>query len=518
MPLTPNTSLPQLKTDSVRPQCARLRAWFRLWWCACLCATLTFIPILPSSSVAQNVYRLPDLGDASQQLLSPIQERKLGESIVRELRASGDYMDDPEVNDYLENIGHKLVAAVSDTQQDFEFFAVPDPTVNAFALPGGYIGVNTGLILLTQSESELASVLAHEISHVTQHHLTRMASGQKDALLLSLAALAAALVASQSHSSSSGQLMGAAIASSQALAIQTQINYTREHEYEADRIGFQRLLAAGFDVSAAATFMERLLRSSRFSDGDMPSYLRTHPVTTERIAEAQARAAGVPYKQVVDSIDFHLVRALLQSYQGTPREAVSFFEDSLHERKFNNEDAVHYGLAAALMRTKDYDRAKKEIAGLDKKLHHPMIDAMAGHIMMESGDLNGAIARFAKAVERYPNKKQLVYDYPEALIRAGQNQKAAAFLEKQISVFSDDGLLHEKAARAYSKLKRPFKEHFHQGEYYAWLGNPKAAIEQFDLALKSDENATFQDKSALESRKREMQAELRERERKKAEG
>ncbi|MDR0770995.1 MAG: M48 family metalloprotease [Burkholderiales bacterium] len=483
------------------------------WLCIWLCVALAFAPTLPLSAVAQNIYNLPELGDASREALSPTQERKLGESIIRDLRASGGYMNDPEVNDYLDTLGHKLVAAGNDSRQDFEFFAVPDPSINAFALPGGYIGVNTGLILLTQSESELASVLAHEITHVTQHHLARMASNQKDALLLSLAALAVAIAASQSNSSSSGQVIGAAVASAQALAIQTQINYTREHEYEADRIGFQRLRAAGFEVSAAAVFMTRLQRSSRFSEGSAPSYLRTHPITTERVAEAQARAENVPYKQVADSIDFHLVRALLQSYLGTPREAVAFFEDALHERKFNNKHAAHYGLAAALLRAKDYDRAKKEIAGLDKELQHPMIDAMAGHIMMESGDLDGAIARFGTAVERYPNKKQLIYDYPEALIRAGQSQKAVDFLERQIARFPGDGLLHEKTAGAYAKLKRPFKEHAHQGEYYVWLGSDHAAIEQFDLALKNDRDASFQEKSALESRKRTVQEELRERER-----
>ncbi len=503
MPSSPNP-LP----SSCSSSCFRAGRGWRRRWCVWLCIALTFAPLPPSPAVAQNYYNLPELGDASQEALSPFQERKLGESIIHDLRASGGYMNDPEVNDYLDTLGHKLVAAGNDTRQDFEFFAVPDPAVNAFALPGGYIGVNTGLILLSQSESELASVLAHEITHITQHHLTRMASGQKDALLLSLAALAAALAASQSGSSSSGQMVGAAIAGAQALAIQSQINYTREHEYEADRIGFQRLRAAGFDVTASAAFMSRLQRSSRFADGNAPSYLRTHPITTERIAEAQSRAEGLPYKQIADSIDFHLVRALLQSYQGTPKEAIAFFEDALRERKFNNEAAMHYGLAASLLRAKDYDRAKKEIAGLDKELRHPMIDAMAGHIMMESGDLNGAIARFGKAVERYPNKKQLVYDYPEALIRAGQNQKAVGFLEKQIVRFPDDGPLHEKAARAYAKLNRPFKEHAHQGEYYAWLGSPKAALEQFELALKNDLDASFQEKSALESRMREVRAEV----------
>ena len=152
-----------------------------------------------------------------------------------------------------------------------------------------------------------------------------------------------------SKSSSSGQATSAAIASGQALAIQSQINFTRENEYEADRIGFQRLEAAGFDVYAMATLMDRMQKSTKFSDGNAPSYLRSHPVTHERIAEAQARAYGKPYKQVADSLDFHLVRALLRSYQGTPREAVAYFKSSLDERKYNSEVAARYGLVASLL-------------------------------------------------------------------------------------------------------------------------------------------------------------------------
>ena len=141
--------------------------------------------------------RLPDLGDVSQTDFSPVQERKLGDAIVRQLRASGGYMNDPEVNDYLNELGHRLTAASTDVRQDFEFFAVPDAQINAFALPGGYVGVNTGLILLAQSESELASVLAHEISHVTQHHLARALAARKDSMLMSLAGLALAILAAR---------------------------------------------------------------------------------------------------------------------------------------------------------------------------------------------------------------------------------------------------------------------------------------------------------------------------------
>jgi len=163
-------------------------------------------PIAPATFAvgAAHAQALPDLGEESQAALTAGQERRIGESIVRQIRASGGYLEDPEVNDYLNEIGHRLVAALPESRQDFEFFAMADPSVNAFALPGGYIGVNTGLILLTQSESELASVLAHEITHVTQRHMARSVTGQQRGFMYMLAALAVAIAASRSNSSSSG--------------------------------------------------------------------------------------------------------------------------------------------------------------------------------------------------------------------------------------------------------------------------------------------------------------------------
>ena len=172
--------------------------------------------------------------------------------------------------------------------------------------------------------------------------------------------------------------MSAAIAGSQALAAQQQINFTRDNEYEADRIGFTRLVAAGFDPNGMAAFMERLQRATRYVEGNAPSYLRTHPITYERIAEAQSRSQGRPYKQVPDSLDFHLVRALLKSYQGDAREQVVSFDVALREKKYNNEVAERYGLVAALVRNKNIARAKLELVKLEKIAPaHPMIEAMA---------------------------------------------------------------------------------------------------------------------------------------------
>ncbi|HTI63984.1 MAG TPA: M48 family metalloprotease [Gemmatimonadaceae bacterium] len=454
--------------------------------------------------------RLPDLGDESQTNFSPMQERKLGETIVRQLRASGGYINDPEVNDYLNELGHRLVAASTDVRQDFEFFGVPDNQINAFALPGGYIGVNTGLILLAQSESELASVIAHEISHVTQHHLARALSAQKDSMLMSLAGLALAILAARGSSASSGDVAAGAIAATQALTIQHQINFTRENEYEADRLGFQRLDAAGFDVTAMATFMQRLQTAMRFVEGSVPTYLRDHPVTYERIAEAQARAYGHPYRQVVDSLDFHLVRALIRSYQGEPRDAVKWFDTALAEHKFNNAIAAQYGLVASLLRTNDFARAKKELAKLEKVAPaHPMIDAIAGHVLLEAGDVDGAVKRFEAGVARYPNKMQLVYDYPEALLKAGRNGDAAKFVEQQLTRFPDDGPLQLLAARAYAAQNRQMLAHRHQAEYYAWQGNLKAAVEQLEIAAKQKDGDFYQ-ASVVDTRLRALRREVAE--------
>jgi predicted Zn-dependent protease len=450
---------------------------------------------------------LPDLGDESQALMTPAQERKLGESVVRQIRASGAYLDDPEVNDYLNDLGHRLVAARPESSWDFEFFAIADPAINAFALPGGFVGVNMGLILLTQTESELAAVLGHEISHVTQHHFTRGMAGQQRSLLYSIAALALAVAASRSSAVGS-QAVAAGVAAAQGLAIQSQLNYTRENEYEADRIGFQRLDLAKFDVTAAATFMERLQKQGRFSDSNTPSYLRTHPITTERIAEAQSRAYGKPYRQVPDSLDFQLVRALLRSYQGTPREAVEYFTAALADRKYNDEVAARYGLVASLLRAEDFPRAKSELAALEKLAPpHPMIDAMAGHVYMEAGDLKLAIARFEGALARYPNKMQLIYDYPEALLKAGRARDAAAFLDRELARFPGNGPLHRIAARTYAELGKRLQQYLHQAEFYAWQGDLKGAVGQLELATRAGDGDFYQS-SVVETRLRTLRREL----------
>lgn len=469
--------------------------------------TAAMLIVSPITAAQQN---LPELGDPSLVAMSAPQERKLGESVMRDIRGSGAYLNDPEVNGYLNELGNRLVGAIPGAPFDFEFFAIADPAINAFALPGGFVAVHTGLILLAQTESELASVLGHEITHVTQHHIARSVGAQRDSMLLMIAALAAAVLASQSHSSSSGDMTQAAMAGAQGLAIQSQINFTRQNEEEADRLGFERTYAAGFDPTAMATFFGRLQRAATWFEGDSPSYLHDHPEVYQRISEAQARAFTKPFRQVPDSLDFHMVRALLKSYEATPRDAVIFFDDALAEKKYNSEIAAHYGLVASLLRAQNFKRAQTELATLEKlSPPHPMIDAMAGQVLMQSGKLAPAISRYETALARYPEKKQLIYDYPEALLKHDQAAKAATFVSQQLVRYPSDGPLHQIAARVYATLGKQMLEHQHQAEYYAWQGNLKGAITQFELATKA-RDADFFQSSVVESRLRELRNEVEE--------
>jgi predicted Zn-dependent protease len=450
---------------------------------------------------------LPDLGDASQAFLSPQAERAMGEKAMGELRASGAYLNDPEVNAYLDSLGYRLVSADPSIESHFRFFAVNDPTINAFALPGGYIGVNTGLIVATQSEGELASVLAHEISHVTQHHIARTMAAQSHSQLATIATVAASVLAAKSGNA---QVLPAAMAGMTAAQMQGQINFTRENELEADRIGFQLLVRAGFDPRSMAEFFQRMEKLTRTSETNMPAFLQSHPLTPERIAEAEDRAYGKPYRQVADSLDYQLVRALLRSYEGTPENAIAEAASELKDGRFSNRTAAIYGYAASLLRGRQYQKAFTEIDTLDQEgVNHPMIEALAGQILLQAGQLKKARRRYESALAIYPDHMQLVYDYPRVLMRAKQYQLAADFAESQLEKHHADATLNQLAAEANAALGKVTKLHFYQGEYYAALGNLRGASEQYALAVRANDGS-FQDLSVAESRLHQLRNQLHE--------
>jgi predicted Zn-dependent protease len=442
---------------------------------------------------------LPELGEPAQSVLTPVQERVLGQSIMKEARRDPDFYDDAEVTDYVARVGNRLAARGSDTRQAFEFFLMRDPQINAFALPGGHIGVHTGLIVTSQSESEMAGVLGHEIAHVTQRHIARMVSDQQASQWLTIASLAVAILAARSNS----QLSQAAAVAGPAMAIQRQLNYSRDFEREADRVGLQMLEKAGFDPNGMALFFERLQRATRLADGGAPSYLRTHPLTYERISDLQGRSADLPYRQVADPIDYHLVRAKLKAELEPARESVAYFRDLLAEKRYISEAGARYGLTDALLRFQDVAAARKEFTALKALLkQHPMVELLGCRIKLTGGEAD-ALTCLRDASQAFPSHRALTYEFAEALLQHRHPVEALKLVEPRIAAGVRDHRLHQYQSRGYAMLNRRLSHHRAQAEAYFILGSTSAAIEQLQLGLKAGDGDYYQ-LSAAESRIRDL--------------
>lgn len=455
---------------------------------------------------------LPDLGESARSDLSPQLEHKIGQSIWNDIRLhEPSYVDDAEINDYLNWMGSRLVAASANAAGDFHFFAIRDNTVNAFAMFGGFIGVNTGTLLTAQSESELAGVLAHEISHVTQNHLARQIAKEKQNSIASLVAVALGILAARSNS----QIAGAAVASVQAGSVQSQLAYSRDFEREADRVGYQTLDKAGFDVHGMSTFFERLQKASRLYENNAPVYMRSHPLTLERISDMQNRAQNAPYRQVPDSLDFQLVRAKLRAQAGTPREAVAEAETLLREKKYGTEAAARYGLSYAQFRAKDIAGAQQEMNALKTlKAASAIISGLAAEIKIAAGDLPAAQAIYRDALQHFPQSTSLVYGYVEALYTARQYDQALRFLDTQLQMHTTDDKLYGLQAKIYAASGKRLLQHRAQAEAYVLQGLLSEAIEQLQFAQRAGDG-NFYEQSVVEARLRELRRqqaeEMRER-------
>ena len=447
---------------------------------------------------------LPDLGSAGDASLSPAVERKLGENIMRDIRfREPTYVDDAEVSEYLAVLGGRLAQASVGARQDFEFFAIRDASINAFALPGGFVGVHTGLITASDTESELASVLAHEVAHVTQRHIARMLGQQQQMQMPMMVALAAAILLGRSRPDLAS---GAAVAA-QAGAVQSQLAYSRDFEREADRLGLRALEAAGFDAHAMGVFFEKLQRASRVADdGTMPGYLRTHPITLERIADAQNRAAGLAYRQHLDSPEFQLIRAKLRAESGDAREAARHFDAAVREGRYASEGAARYGLASALLRARSARDADAEMARLRKTgVAGPMIETLAARIKQALGEQERAATMLSQARSRYPHSRSLLYAHVGALQAGGRDQEALTALTEPMRLYPRDASLHQLQAKCYAALGKRLLQHQAQAEVYVLQGSLPAAIEQLQLA-RSAGDGDFYQLSVVDARLKELRA------------
>ena len=447
---------------------------------------------------------LPDLGDVSQTVLTPQDEQRIGEQIMRDVAVSDDVVQDIEVIDYLNALGNRLVAASPDKQQKFNFFVVQDNSINAFAMPGGVIGVHTGLILATNSESELASVLGHEIGHVTQHHMARMLAQQKTDLFKNIGGIALAILMARANP----ELANGAIASVGAAGVQRQLDYTREHEREADRVGLSILDAAGFDVRAMPAFFTSLQQGTRFTEGTAPSFLRTHPLTSERIADMSNRVETMPYRQVADSLDFQLVRAKLRANNGLAQDAIEQFQNNIKEHRFANETAEHYGLAVAMLRKNDLTGAQNQLQWIRKSAtkntgQNAFFESLDARIQVARNNPQAAASQYAKGLALFPNHRALIYGYSEHFLAINQPDKAIKLVQDKQAIYPNDAYFYDILAKAYTAKNKNLLRFQAQGESYYRQYNLTKAIEQMEFATKA-KDGNFYEHSIVEARLKEL--------------
>lgn len=464
------------------------------------CVFVIFSALMCTYSLAGS--ELPELGDASAADLSPLAERKLGENIMREIRwKEPTYLDDAEVEGYLNRIGGRLAASSENPEQDFFFFGIRDNSINAFALPGGYIGVHTGLINAVTSESEFAGVLGHEIGHVTQHHIARTVAQQNRVGMAMLAGMLAGIAAIRANP----QVAQAAIVGSQAAAIQSQLSYSRDFEREADRAGVQTLERAGFDVRSMASFFERLRKQTRVYETNLPVYMRTHPLTEDRITDMENRVGQMRYKQVVDSPDFLLVQAKIRSEEGPPAEAIKQFEVRLSKSE-TSTPADHYGLARAQLRGAKPEAAQtalKPLLDQSPWSKNPMVATLQAEIYRAQKNDTAALSVLDTAYRQASSNKSLLYAYTDLLVDTGKSKLAAELLQAASQKTPGDARVWERLAKAQFANKKMTAQHRAQAELYVLQDQIFEAINQLEQAQKA-QDADFYEMSAVDARLGEL--------------
>ena len=281
------------------------------------------------------------------------------------------------------------------------------------------------------------------------------------------------------------------MATAQATGVQSQLDYTREHEREADRIGLQVLGASGFDPHGMADFFGRMQKYGRLYENNAPVYLRTHPLTTERIADVQNRVDALPYRQVPDSLDFQLVRAKLEAEEGSVQNAVKVFEAALAEKKYSREAAQHYGFASALLRGKDYSRAERELALARKQGAHPMFDVMALQIKLAARQPGAALDVCRGGLKHFPNHRALIHGCAETMLQTGAAAEALSLVSAALKSRDNDARLHMLQAQAYAALGKIVPQHRAFAEAYVLQGNLTEAVVQLQIALKSPDGDCY---------------------------
>lgn len=510
-----------------------------------LIATLCALPA-PWASPAAHAQgqALPALGESASSDFSPAAERALGDSVMREIRRDPAYFDDPVLLEHVRTIWTRLVNAARqrgeitpemDAAFAWEPFLVRDRSVNAFALPGGYIGVNLGLIAITTSDDELASVLGHELSHVTQRHIVRSIGQQQRLSVVSIASMLLGILAA----SRAPQAAEALIVGGQAASVQGQLNFSRDMEREADRVGFGILTTAGYSRAGMASMFEKLDQASHLTDDNSYPYLRTHPLTTERIGEARARA-GLARVSITPDLEHLLLRqrarALMDPRATALQPIIDQAQTGVGALTTTERLGRAYAATLAALTLSDpplaltlldtLDTAARALPAAERTALQRQIDWLHAEVLLSAIGTNGpATATTAEASTRLDNTISALKrdtSRPTLLLRArrnllpsasaAQNKDAASALQTHATREPGDAQAWQLLAQAWRQLNQPLRAVRAEAEASAALGDVAGAIERLRSAqrqLRAIGTTDFVEASVIDARLRAFETEMR---------
>jgi beta-barrel assembly-enhancing protease len=447
---------------------------------------------------------LPDIGSPAEAMMTLDDEYQIGRMIVRGLRDQDQILEDPEVTEYVRSLGYRLSSEAHDGVQRFNFFMVRDNSINAFALPGGFIGVNSGLLLETKNESELAGVLAHEIAHVTQRHIARSIAAQSRSSLVSTAAMLAAILVGAAAGGGDAAMAG--MAAAQSLAIQQQISFTRSNESEADRVGLGILARSGFDPNGMPAFFETMSRRAGTSEANIPEMLRTHPVTINRIAETKERATQIHTEPARESLSYALTRERLRVLSTPSGQNPLDYYNAMVQNEPDATSAQVYGHGLALMMAGKPQQAVPIFQRLrDTDPTVLQYHTALGQAQLQAKQEKAARTTLERARELFPRNIAVTVRYAEALLQLGDAKKAHEILLDLFNVVPPTPEQARLTALAANAAGDVADSYYYMSEYHVMSGDLLLAINQLQLALSVPKITSVQ-RARFQARLEEIQA------------
>jgi predicted Zn-dependent protease len=435
------------------------------------------------SSIAQtDRVNLPELGNSASDVLSNAEEREYAASLVRQMRAYELLVEDPLITGFFSDMGFNLVSRSDQPEAAFTFVVLDQPVINAFAAPGGIVALHSGLILLADTQDEVAGVLSHEIAHITQLHMYRAFEKGKTMNILAMLAMMGLILASGGN----GEAITGAVMGAQAAAQQAQINFTRHNEIEADRVGIRTLAASGYDPQGMADFFEKMGQSSRANGEGPPEFLRTHPVSVNRIAEAESRIHNLPPVQADEGRQFYIVQSRLRALlEDDPNKAITYFETELVKEKTDaQKDGLLYGMAISLQKNAEYEKAEAILSDLLENQPSTLaFQLQMANLNLKRGNNEQAIEMLADLHSIFPGNKAISLEYGKALLAGNDPELAAqasAVLRKQLVTQKDDPTLYALYARAANLSGNEIRSTEAIAESYYQRGGLEQAISQLE--------------------------------------